>query len=65
MLRKRGLGAADQIASISLVVGVLELTPAASGKMAARGLLVMRPRCQRAIVEQGVAGNAERHVAPG
>jgi hypothetical protein len=41
---------------------VLELATAAFGEMAARRVLMMRPGRKRAIVEQCIAGNSERHV---
>jgi hypothetical protein len=41
---------------------MLQLAPAALGKMAARRFLVVRARRKRAVVEQRVAGDAERHV---
>jgi hypothetical protein len=43
---------------------MLELTPAALGKVPARRLLMMLAERQRAIVKHGVAGNAERHMPP-
>src|SRR3954451_15836405 len=42
---------------------MLELAPAALWEVAARRFLMMRPKRQRAIVEHGVAGNAEGNVS--
>src|SRR5579884_215121 len=63
LLRQRAPHSRDEIAAISLVIGMLELAAAAFREMAARRLLVMRPGRQRAIIEQRVAGYAERDVA--
>jgi hypothetical protein len=63
VLRQGGLDARCQIAAIRLIVGVLELAPAAFWEMSARRLLVMRSEGERAIVEHGVAGHSERDVA--
>ena len=43
---------------------MLQLATAAFGKVPARRLLMCGPRRQRAVVEHGIAGNAERHVPP-
>jgi hypothetical protein len=42
---------------------MLQLTAAALGKVTAWRRLVVRPEGERAVVEHGVAGNAERDVA--
>jgi len=63
VLRERGLDARHQIAAIGLVVGVLELAPAAFREMTARWLLMVRAGRERAVVEQDVAENSERHMA--
>ena len=63
VLRQRRFDSRDQEGAIGGVVGVLELAAAALGEMAARRLLVMRAEGERAIVDHGVAGNPERHVA--
>ena len=64
VLRERGFDARNKIAAIRVVVGMLQLAPAAFGKVTARRLLVVWTRRQRSIVEQGVAGNSERNVTP-
>ena len=63
VLGERGFDSRDEIATICLVVGLLELAPAAFGKVAAWRHLVMRARRERSIVEQRIARNAERHMA--
>ncbi len=63
MLRQRGLDARDEVAAIGVVVDVLELTPAAFGKVTARRLLVMRSGRKRTVVEQRIARHAEGHMA--
>src|SRR6185503_14061483 len=62
VLRKGRLHARDEIAAIRLVVGVLELATAALREVAARRLLVMRTEGERAVIENGISGHAERHV---
>ena len=64
MLRQRRLHARNQVAAINVVIGMLELAPAAFGKVSARRLLVVRTWRECSIVEQGVAGNAEGDVTP-
>ena len=48
-----------EIAAIGIIVGMLKLAAAAFWKVPARGLLVVRPGRQRAVVEYRVAGNSE------
>src|SRR5690348_8425900 len=64
VLGERGLDPRHEIAAIGLVVGMLELAPAAFGKVAAGRVLVVRPRSERAVVEQRVAGDSEGHMPP-
>jgi hypothetical protein len=64
MLIERRPDSRYEIAAIRLVVGMLELASAAFGKMAAGRLLVMGPGRERPVIEQRIAGNAERHVPP-
>ena len=52
----------DEITAIGLVIDVLELASPAFREMAAWRVLVMRPRRKRAVVEQGIARNAPRHM---
>ena len=63
MLRERRLHPRHEVAAIGLVIGVLELASAAFREVTARRLLVMRSRRQRAVVEQSIARDAERHMA--
>ncbi len=63
VLRKRSFDARDQISAIGLIIRVLKLATAALVEMAARRLLVMRSRRQRAIFEQGVSRHAKGDVA--
>jgi hypothetical protein len=63
MLRQRRLDARHEIAAIDLVIGMLQLAATALREVPARRLLMVRPRRQRAIVEQSVAWDAERDVA--
>ena len=46
-----------------LLVEVLQLAPAARAEMAARRNSVVRPRLQRAVGQDRVAGRGQRHVA--
>ena len=64
MLREGRLDTRNQVVTIGLVVRMLKLAPAALGKVPARWLLVMRSRRQGSVVEQRVAGDSKRHVAP-
>jgi hypothetical protein len=64
MLRQCGLGARDEIAAIGVVVGMLELAPSALRKVTAWRHLMVRTRSQRPIVEQDVARNSKRDMAP-
>ena len=64
VLRQRCLDPRHEIAAIHLVVGMLELAPAALGEVSARRFLVMRPRRERAIIEQRIARNPESDVTP-
>ena len=64
VLRERSLDPRRQVPAIGLVVGVLELAPAAFGKMPARGFLMVGARRERAVVEQDVAGDSERYMPP-
>jgi hypothetical protein len=64
VLGKRRLNAGNQIAAIDFIVGVLELTSAAFREVAARRLLVVRPKGERAVIEDGIAGYAEGHMPP-
>ena len=63
MLRQRRLDPRYQVPSIGIIVGMLQLTAAAFGKMPARRLLVMRTGSKSAVVEQCVARDAERYMA--
>jgi hypothetical protein len=63
MLRQRGFDPRDEIEAVGLVVGMLELTSPAFGKMPARRLLVVRAGGERSVVEKSIARNPERHVA--
>jgi hypothetical protein len=63
VLRERCLDPAHEIAPVRLIVDVLELAPAALGKMPARWVLVMRARRESAIVQQSVTRHAERDMA--
>ena len=63
MLRQCRLDPGDEIPTIGLVVGMLELAPPAFREVTARRFLVMRPRRERPVVEQRVAGHAKRNVA--
>ncbi len=64
MLRQRSLDARAQIAAISFVVGMLELAPAALGKVTAWRHLVVRSRNHAPVIQQRVARNREGDVAP-
>jgi hypothetical protein len=64
VLRKRSVDARNEVSAICLVIRVLELASAAFGKMTAWRFLMMRPGRQRSVVEQGVARNSKRHMAP-
>ena len=64
MLRQRAFDPRHKVAAIRLIVGMLQLTAPAFGEVPARRLLVMRAVSKRAVVEHGVAGNPERHMAP-
>ena len=59
MLRERTLDPRHEIAAIGFVVGMLQLAPAALGKVTAWRLLVMRPE-NDAPSSAGVAGDRER-----
>jgi hypothetical protein len=63
VLRERRLDPRHEIAAIRLVVGMLELAPAAFREVTARRLLMVRPGGESPVVEQGVAGKPERRVA--
>src|SRR4051812_45595050 len=63
VLGERSLDPAYEIAAIGLVVGVLELASSAFGEVTARGVLVVRARRHRTVVEQGVARHSECDVA--
>jgi hypothetical protein len=63
VLRQCGFDARLEIAAICLVVRVLELASATFGEVAARRLLVVRPRRERSVVEQRIAGDSECDVA--
>jgi len=63
MLSERRLDAGGEVAAISFVIGMLQLATPALGKVTARRLLVMRTEGQCAVIEHGVPGNAEGHVA--
>jgi hypothetical protein len=65
VLRQSGLDPRDKIVAIGFVVGVLELAAAALREVPARRILVVRARREGTIVHEGVAGNAERHMAAG
>jgi hypothetical protein len=56
------LNTRDEVFAIDLVIGMLELAAAALREMAAGRLLVMRPICERAVIENRVAGNSKRNV---
>lgn len=43
---------------------MLELAPAALGKVSARRFLVMRPRRERSVIEQCIARDPESDVTP-
>ena len=62
MLRQRRFDPRNEIVAIRRIIGMLKLASAAFGKMPAGRLLMMRSERQRSIVEQGIAGNCERHV---
>src|SRR5206468_8167803 len=62
VLVERGFDAQHEIIRICLVVGVLELTPAAFRKVTAWRHLMVRAEGKRPIVKYCVTGNAERHV---
>jgi len=62
VLRQRGLDPRHEVSAIRGIVGMLQLAPAAFGKMPARRLLVMRPEGERTVVEHRIAGHAERYV---
>src|SRR4029079_13994075 len=64
VLRERRLDPRDEIAAIGVIVGVLELAAGALREMAARRLLVVGPERKRAVVEQCIARNSERHMLP-
>jgi hypothetical protein len=64
VLRKRSFDARNEVSAICVVIRVLELASAAFRKMTAGRLLMMRPRRERSVVEQGVARNSKRHMAP-
>src|SRR6185437_13617801 len=64
VLCERGLDSRDEIAAVRFVVSMLELTATAFREMAAQRKLVMRSKCQCAIIEHRVAWNSERHVPP-
>lgn len=63
VLRQCCLDTRDQIAAIGIVIGVLELAPAAFRKVAAGRLLVVRAKGKGAIVQHGIARHSERHMA--
>lgn len=65
MLCQRAPDPRNEIAAIGLVVGLLELAPAAFGEVATRRVLVVRAGRERAVVEQGITRHAERDVASG
>src|SRR6187551_420897 len=62
VLGKRRLDPRHQIVPIGRVVGMLELAAAAFGEVLARRLLMVRPECERSIVENRVTRHCEREV---
>jgi len=62
VLGERGFDPRDEIAAVGGIVGMLQLAPAAFREMPARRFLVVGPKRQRAIVENGIAGDPERNV---
>src|SRR5438309_731663 len=62
VLRERRFDTRNQIAPISLVIGMLELTSPALGKVRARRILMVRAGCKCAIVKQRVSRNAKWHM---
>lgn len=62
VLGKPDLHARHEIAAIGVIVGMLELAPAAFRKVPAGRLLVMWTEGERAIVEHRIARNAERDM---
>jgi len=64
VLRKRRLDPRDEVSTIGLVVGVLELASAAFREMTARRILMVRARRERSIVEQSITRHSERHMPP-
>ena len=63
LLGQRPFNTADEIAAIGVGIGVLELAPAAFGKVAARRFLVMRAGRKRPVVEQCISRHSERNMA--
>jgi hypothetical protein len=64
VLREGRLDSRNQIAAISFVVGMLQLTSAAFREVPARWFLVMRPRRKSSVVEQSISRDPERDVPP-
>jgi hypothetical protein len=64
VLGERGFDARHEIGPIGGIVGVLELASPAFRKQAAGRLLVMCPEGERPVVEDGVSGDGEGHMAP-
>jgi hypothetical protein len=63
VLCERRLDPRFEVAAIGFVVRMLELAPAAFWKMPAGRLLVVRTRCECAVIEQGIPRDSERDVA--
>ena len=63
MLCESRLSPRHEIAAIGLVIDVLKLASAAFREVPAGRLLMMRPEGKCAVVQDCIAGDAERNVA--
>jgi hypothetical protein len=64
MLGERRLDPRHEVSAIRVVIHVLELAASAFRKMPARGLLMMRAKCECSVVQHGVAWHAKGNMAP-